>query len=261
MGVSRPLISVININQPNTMKTTKRLEITVDDKFHPEKFVGGINLINALLSGDFIQGNGTLKHKASDNEPFKHCCLGVVCEIQGTLKEQPHERYHMDGSDNKGHGSTGTLSRYNPWYSILHASGEIPDFINVDEYVNDVREGKRMSLIGLNDSGWSFSVIAQIISICWDCEVDPTLPYAEREKKVPDYIEEHYHVNPQSTEKPDFMVEDVLLGVKFTARADGSHELTSTKASNESILIKPAAMEFEERAIHAAAVYFNTHNQ
>ncbi len=242
------LISVITTNQPNTMKTRKRLEITVHDLFKPQKFVGGTNLINALLSGDFIQGNGTLKIKPSDNEPFHHCCLGVACEIQGVLKEvgSNPERYHTDNSCNEGsNGGTGSLSRSNRWYAILHASGEIPDYVNVDEY-SDIRNGKRMSLIGLNDSGWSFSVIAQIISICWDCEVDPTLPYAGK---------------PQSTEKPDFMVEDVLLGVKFTAKADGSHELTSTKASNESILIKPAAMEFEERAIHAAAVYFNTHNQ
>jgi hypothetical protein len=37
--------------------------------------------LNALRSGEYAQGNGTLK--SNESETAKFCCLGVLCDIQG----------------------------------------------------------------------------------------------------------------------------------------------------------------------------------
>ena len=37
--------------------------------------------IKALLSGDYTQGRNALKSSTDGGKTFKHCCLGVLCEL------------------------------------------------------------------------------------------------------------------------------------------------------------------------------------
>lgn len=84
--------------------------------------------VKALRSGDYEQGKNSLRKND------KYCCLGVLCEIQGADFGEIKEKY-------------GTLSLC---YSPPQFLGGIPRNI-------------RSKIVSMNDSGASFSEIADYI--------------------------------------------------------------------------------------------------
>jgi hypothetical protein len=47
--------------------------------------------LNALKSGDFIQGQCSLKY-IDKNDETRHCCIGVLGEIHPSLKTNPNDQ-------------------------------------------------------------------------------------------------------------------------------------------------------------------------
>ncbi len=134
--------------------------------------------LEALRSGNYVQGTGNLAFK-DDKGVMCHCCLGVLCEIlkikkdEAAVQPEPrHERvlyeYKVDYegdwnflpyavADRAFNASTPTNDpRFDlEWTPILN-----------DPYGND--EGRQaFSLSSLNDAGFTFDQIADVINYMW----------------------------------------------------------------------------------------------
>jgi len=126
--------------------------------------------VQALRSGKFKQGHGTLKQYNSKGNT-QHCCLGVLCELYNdsmrkskkkTLSEKVYDN-DMDFSHGycRFGGKRDDLPReVMKWSGIQDSIGMFPlkitnnnDFFNEGEY----------SLADLNDTGRKFKTIANII--------------------------------------------------------------------------------------------------
>lgn len=110
--------------------------------------------VAALRSGEYPQGNGKL------NVDGKYCCLGVLCELlvkQGTVEE-----YDSNGAISYGMGNeyNGTILTQDivRIAGLTSPTGRLPTPV--------IWGGKAFhSLSGLNDSGASFTEIANIIEV------------------------------------------------------------------------------------------------
>lgn len=111
-------------------------------------------LIDALRSGDFTQASGRLRVDDS------YCCLGVACEV---YKETTGDGEWCDNSgddDSEFVPSTGqsddlTLPEtVQEWFGFVTAGGafEVQD-----------RYGNELALTDLNDAGFTFEQIADVI--------------------------------------------------------------------------------------------------
>lgn len=106
----------------------------------------------ALRSGDFSQGKGSLKRKAGDG--FNHCCLGIACELNSISNE---ENDHSKPSDRCSYlfdfGTQATSSfPDSSWFKRVYGFIPFNDF-----------GGDRTALSNLNDDGYSFAQIADVI--------------------------------------------------------------------------------------------------
>lgn len=159
------------------MKTKSKL-IRIRAKGHPTiciKIDAGTKIVrrvlpfkmkwlNALRSGEFFQGMGSLRCEGACEGAFhpspSYCCLGVLSKIQGRLSE--------DGEDGAGTFSLGTLSESNPCYLALEITGNF-DFAS--GFTNGLRVSlngiKVNDLVDLNDKGASFEQIAKVIDLFW----------------------------------------------------------------------------------------------
>lgn len=108
-------------------------------------------LIDALRSKEFKQGRDLLTRIGPGGKEFD-CCLGVACKV--------YLRHNPDGVErvveNKGvgyDGNHGSLpNKVTTWFGFQNGDGSFRD------------ENKELrSLSGLNDSGWSFKRIAELI--------------------------------------------------------------------------------------------------
>lgn len=114
-------------------------------------------LIKALRSGDFSQGQGFLEYKDLTTDVEKKlCCLGVACRISKvalttTLSEQADTTTFNDGED-KSHLFLPNKVRL----ELDWASEE-------GRLIYRSRLNRVASLSTLNDEGFSFSQIADII--------------------------------------------------------------------------------------------------
>lgn len=115
--------------------------------------------VNALESGEYIQGRGALVIPGTVETPYCYCCLGVLSKIQGRLVKLLGSYLHYD-TDNSS--NTGVLSAQNPCASVLLSSGEFPLGITVT-FV----EKQFKSLMDLNDLGMPFKDIATVIKTIW----------------------------------------------------------------------------------------------
>lgn len=141
----------------------RTLHIEVDDTFIPEELVDRDKWIDALLGkGEkkYDQGSDVLRRMD------KYCCLGVRSDLQGRL-QRSGDRWR-DGGD----GDYSFLSSDCTDNKPLSKSGYIPYGVfiyYIGEPDEDGEPTRRtyVNLAEINDDGWKFDVIAQIISICW----------------------------------------------------------------------------------------------
>lgn len=99
--------------------------------------------LDALRGGDFQQGNEVLAKKRGNT--LYYCCLGVLCEIKQVPKV-----------DN---GSTSSI-RYGTSMDESSAS-YLPDYME-----NVLPPNYQRALAQMNDAGFTFEEIAQVIEVC-----------------------------------------------------------------------------------------------
>lgn len=115
--------------------------------------------VQALESGTYIQGKGSLVSPGTDKIPYWYCCLGVLSKIQGRLIKLPSSCLHYD-ADNMS--NTGVLSLQNPCAGVLACDGGFPAAVTVT-----FLEREYKNLMDLNDLGMSFKDIATVIKTIW----------------------------------------------------------------------------------------------
>jgi hypothetical protein len=108
--------------------------------------------IAALRSGKYKQGQFRL-HTIDDNGTSKFCCLGVACDlaVKAGVINKPKINEYGDFI-------------YNREVAVLPK--KIMKWLGIKSNDGSVEELKH-SLIGLNDSGWSFKRIASYIEKNW----------------------------------------------------------------------------------------------
>jgi len=109
-----------------------------------------IKWLGYLRGGEFKQTKSTLK----DSEGF--CCLGVLCQLHADMHPDGCDLgFHENGSGGFSYlGVPGTLPpQVQEWAGIGHTNPEV--------VVN--RKGRDLSLAMLNDSGFTFDQIADVI--------------------------------------------------------------------------------------------------
>jgi len=131
----------------------------------PENYVKpvlpmGKEWVAALRSGKYQQGTQFLRYTDEEDKVEKQCCLGVICLLQ----QRP---FKIEGNKTVFDYSDCTLSRENPLYKIFGPVGYFPPGVRVFQEKWDVYY---YSLSGLNDLGFSFAEIADIIEAIWDCQ-------------------------------------------------------------------------------------------
>ena len=105
--------------------------------------------IDALRSGQYKQGHRVLR-SAGDN----YCCLGVLCEVERLTCKLVRNYFY----DFAGHVSDINYLGY----SNIDASGKLPTAVS---YIDGSTETQSSALADLNDEGFTFDEIAEIISI------------------------------------------------------------------------------------------------
>lgn len=105
--------------------------------------------LTALRSGDYIQGQGRLHKVVGGQAQF--CCLGVLCEIavgQGVIPSARAFRFD-DGNSEFEYGN-----------SYVYLPPEVEEWACVDQ---EGRVDTDLSLTSMNDSGYNFDAIANVI--------------------------------------------------------------------------------------------------
>lgn len=135
--------------------------------------------LGALTSGDYEQVKGTLGMYDDDTATDAFCCLGVLCDVLLDDDEAPVELDSRHGSIITFNGGENGVLPSSVWqYVGLTASNPHYDFeIAPDDEVGHYEDGAwvydapfderggyvDLSLAGLNDEGFTFSQIADII--------------------------------------------------------------------------------------------------
>lgn len=124
--------------------------------------------VAALRSGTYQQGQAQLRRKIADGS-YQYCCLGVLCAITPEIEFELDERKDYAGFIGKPESSSlcfmpiGSVE----FFSAVTGEAESPvDYtVSVESYIEglDGRNGERTSLIGLNDNGFTFDQIADVI--------------------------------------------------------------------------------------------------
>lgn len=136
--------------------------INFPENYTKPKLPGRDQWTAALRSGKYGQGKGRLR---VDNN---YCCLGILCELQGRLIKEngiwvdPYD-YAKEDEDC---GAECSLSGDNPLAKELRDLGSFPE----DLYVESDQHIIYHALSELNDSGFVFNQIADIIEAIWDNE-------------------------------------------------------------------------------------------
>ncbi len=125
-------------------------------------------LIAALRSGNFTQGLGALYHMETDS----YCCLGVACQLL-TDKDQvvkvvfPNRETVMFRAVNDEDPHSGSFS-FLPRDVKFPESVGIIDTLGTFKQFPDDRGGCLTSLVGLNDDGFTFNQIADLLQYLYD---------------------------------------------------------------------------------------------
>lgn len=145
-------------------------EIEFPKRYIKPKLPMGKQWVEALRSGRYKQGVnklcGTVNPISNDGKPkdpeFCYCCLGVLSKIQNRLVEKDGEY-----KDTINSMTVAYLITDNPLYTSLGMDGQLPYGVTV------AYGGGRLfqkNLANLNDTGFSFEEIADIIEQIWDCQ-------------------------------------------------------------------------------------------
>lgn len=129
--------------------------------------------VNALRSGKFKQGTGTLKQYNSKGQA-QHCCLGVLCELynqemkKNKKKTLPENVYGNDYDFSHGYSRFGGKKEDLPkevkdWAGVKTSLGKF----YVEDFGNNLCLGEN-SLADLNDTGRKFKTISNIIEKNWE---------------------------------------------------------------------------------------------
>lgn len=133
----------------NIVKISDTIKAEIPDDFEPATLPYFKEWVDALESGNFLQGNSYLQ----SGDHSHYCCLGVLCKLQGRLTNAGHDGFH---------GTNYSLSHENPCYSNLRSEGSFP--LRVKVYYEDV-EVRTLAI--LNDHGVSFADIVKVIRVFW----------------------------------------------------------------------------------------------
>lgn len=109
--------------------------------------------VAALRSGSYKQRNGRLRYTEGDLET-KYCCLGVLCDI---VKDELGLEWVEQGTIL---GRTACIPNTICEYTGVHAWGE---FARTDNQCVERDNYKFSNLAHMNDNGFSFEEIAQVI--------------------------------------------------------------------------------------------------
>lgn len=119
--------------------------------------------ITALRSGNFPQGKNVLAYKLPDGVTY-YCCMGVFCEILPYVERTDSNERSFSNIAYVATGDEETVITVLPWTVV---DTEKLDANNpVIEYTGRDRHGytsERISLAELNDSGFTFNQIADLI--------------------------------------------------------------------------------------------------
>jgi hypothetical protein len=133
--------------------------------------------VEALRSGEYLQGKQYLKtvaRIAANKVEVLHCCLGVICELIPTVDE--NHAMQINIREFGGNHNTGTLPMEAvqamwPDHNRRHLSDNPTVFsavgLSESAYVAPLDDpeiyGKMYSLAELNDQGFTFNQIADVI--------------------------------------------------------------------------------------------------
>ena len=121
-----------------------------------------------LRSGKFKQGVLKLKRKTESGE-YAYCCLGVMCELQGLPFEESELNgvYSVSGIKNpEDVGTAGLIQEACDYWGVDSSLGHFDDVLerpkSVEKHSNI---GRASNLSWLNDTGYTFEQIADIIEL------------------------------------------------------------------------------------------------
>lgn len=120
--------------------------------------------VKALRSGKFKQGTGTLKQYNRKGKA-EHCCLGVLCELyngemrKNKKKTLPEKVYDNDSDFSYGYSRFGGKKEDLPQ--------EVMKWAAINNRLGQVGKGGNC-LADLNDTGYKFNTIADIIENNWE---------------------------------------------------------------------------------------------
>lgn len=124
--------------------------------------------LKALRSGEFSQGTGRLCSVDKDDQILGMCCLGVLCHITNTdhIRSFGQRLYELDRDSNY-------LPKLVQHSTDLEANPGIPftpalrDRLSKFREKNDIlcfdMESNQVKLAVLNDAGWTFAEIADLV--------------------------------------------------------------------------------------------------
>ena len=78
--------------------------------------------VEALLSGEFVQGRGRIRDTDCDGNT-RYCCLGVLCEVVGLEYRQRLPGYYLHASGEED--GTGNLDVFEAEYGLPGAQGSV----------------------------------------------------------------------------------------------------------------------------------------
>ena len=106
--------------------------------------------VAALRSGEYKKGRGALCVGGS-----RFCCLGVLTDLVNKSYKKPEEWEETNEKEPQGY-------RYEIFGTHEYLSNKVQKVTGLDSK-DPYAESKERSLADLNDSGWSFKKIADLI--------------------------------------------------------------------------------------------------
>lgn len=134
----------------------KSYTLNLPPNYIKPKLPGGKAWVNELRNGGLQQTESDLAI-VQDDEQMAYCCLGVLCKLQGRLRE-------VDGVF-RDDMSAYFLQEDNELEPIIGRQGYFRFGVEITVEGFDV-----ISLADCNDSGLTFLQIADIIEAVWECE-------------------------------------------------------------------------------------------
>lgn len=135
-------------------------EVIAPDDYVKPKLPWGTPWVAELRSGKYRQCTGALCNGEG------YCCLGILSKIQGRLK-RPGRSLWLDGD------IAGPLSKRNPIATIIGEAGSFWVYNRVIVRGKSDTTLKYLTLACMNDNGFPFSIIADVIEAVWELEDAP----------------------------------------------------------------------------------------